>query len=164
MRHITEFENWVLRESWSWAAKLFGGTFSKRLSFGKKIAKLGLTDWIEFPGYVPDDDLPLFYSACEMFIFPSLYEGFGFPVLEAMQCSAPVLASGVSSIPEVGGEAAAYFEPSEVEDRVSAFVRVYGDPEKLKTMRQKGFEQARRFDWTQTAGKLLQLYREYGEK
>ena len=144
------------------AGETFRWNILETVSLRKKIAKLGLTDWVEFPGYVPEDDLPLFYSACEMFIFPSLYEGFGFPVLEAMQCGAPVLAGRVSSIPEVAGEAAAYFEPRQVEDIVSLFDRVYGDPEKLKEMKQKGFEQARRFDWRQTSRKLLQLYREYG--
>jgi len=144
------------------AGETFRWNILETASIREKVAKLGLEDWVEFPGYIPDDDLPLFYSACEMFIFPSLYEGFGFPVLEAMQCGTPVLAGRVSSIPEVAGEAAAYFEPSEVEDMVSAFDRVYGDPETLKEMRQKGFEQARRFDWRQTARKLLQLYGEYG--
>lgn len=122
------------------------------------LGKLGLDRRVSFPGYVADADLPYFYSACDFFIFPSLYEGFGLPVLEAMKCGAPVLTSRASSIPEVAGDAAVYFEPEDEESIVSSFLAVYGDPKRCEELREKGFRQAAQFNWQKTAEQILRLY------
>ncbi len=125
----------------------------------RQIEQLGLHSSVRFPGYIPDEDLPLFYSACDLFIFPSLYEGFGLPVLEAMKCGAPVLASRTSSIPEVGGDATVYMDPEDGESIVAGFEKIYGNKEKIAELRQKGLQQADRFSWRKTAQQIYGLYK-----
>ncbi|MGH9341415.1 MAG: glycosyltransferase family 4 protein [Acidobacteriota bacterium] len=124
----------------------------------EEIAKQGLDTCVIFPGYIPDTELGLFYSACDVFVFPSLYEGFGLPVLEAMKCGAPVLASRSSSIPEVGGEAAVYFDPADRRGLVDAFAGVHGNRAKLEKLKTRGFEQARKFEWRTAAQEIHGLY------
>ncbi len=114
--------------------------------------------FISFPGYVPDRLLPHFYSACDLFIFPSLYEGFGLPVLEAIRCEATVLASRSSSIPEVAGEAAEYFDPEETHSIVEAFGRVYENPARRAELRQACRDQGRRFSWKKAVRQIHDLY------
>ena len=88
--------------------------------------QLGLEDSVTFPGFVPDDDLPLWYSSATVFAFPSRYEGFGLPLLEAMACGAPVVSSNASSLPEVVGEAGLLVDPSDVEGLCSALAPASG--------------------------------------
>ncbi len=126
----------------------------------REVVRLGLEDAVVFRGYVPDRQLPLFYSACDCFVFPSLYEGFGVPVLEALQCGAPTLAAHTSSIPEVAADAAEYFNPEDESTLVEAFQRVQADPARRERLRQAGFQQARRFSWRETALRLHRLYSE----
>ena len=86
--------------------------------FDKQTALKGIAhqDDIRFIGFVPDEDMAALYSAADAFLFPTLYEGFGIPVIEAQSCGTPVLTSNVSSLPEVGGDAAVYVDPYDVED------------------------------------------------
>ena len=140
------------------AGETFQWDFQEVRKLRGQIEKLGLESEILFPGYVPDGELSLFYAACDLFVFPSLYEGFGLPVLEAMKCGAPVLASRVSSIPEVGGEAVLYFDPKREETLVSAFFQLYGDEGKLEQLREKGLKRAARFSWRKAAEQMQQLY------
>ena len=97
---------------------LAGETFRMKIpeiqALSRKIREFDLEKRVIRPGYVEDDDLPAFYAAGDLFVFPSLYEGFGLPVLEALACGAPVLASNRSSIPEVGGEVVEYFDPGKI--------------------------------------------------
>ncbi len=114
---------------------------------------------VRWLGPVPEDDLPALYSAAEAFVFPSLYEGFGLPVLEAMACGVPVACSNTSSLPEVAGDAALYFDPESVDSISEALRRLLLDTELRVTLRGWGLERAREFSWDQTAEKTLEVYR-----
>lgn len=111
-----------------------------------------------FPGYVPDPALPAFYAGAQALAFPSLYEGFGLPVLEALACGTPVVASNTSSIPEAGGDAALYCEPTDVEGLTQALRRILRDPDLREELRARGFAQAARFSWKRTAEETETVY------
>lgn len=121
-------------------------------------------DQIHFIGFVEDEDMPALYSAAEVFLFPTLYEGFGIPVIEAQMCGTPVLTSNCSSLPEVAGDAAVYADPRNEESICEGLVRLLEDPQLAAKLRQKGFENARRFSW-QCSAELLEkiLQREVGQ-
>jgi glycosyltransferase involved in cell wall biosynthesis len=124
-------------------------------------ASLERTPWrdrVILPGFVADEDLPAVYSGAMATVQPSLYEGFGLPILEAMACGSPVCASAASSLPEVGGQAAVYFDPYHTEKITAALRPVLGDAALRQEMRQKGLAQAALFSWTDTAQTTLQLY------
>lgn len=109
------------------------------------------------PGYLAENDLPLLLSAAEAFVFPSLYEGFGMPVLEALACGCPVVCSNSSSLPEVAGEAALYHHPLDTLSLASQLRRLLTRPGLRAEMVHKGLEQAARFSWEGAAYKTLQL-------
>lgn len=117
--------------------------------------KLGLQR-VSFLGYVPDEDLPALFACCEAFVFPSLAEGFGLPVLEAMLLGAPVVCSNTTSIPEVAGDAAVYFDPASVDAMTAAILGVLRTPERRPERIQKGFEQAAQFTWERCAKLTLE--------
>ena len=122
--------------------------------------RLDLGDRVHFPGYVDDVDLPAFYRGAEAFVFPSLYEGFGLPVLEAMACGTPTIASRTSSIPEVAGDAAILVDPLDVSAIAGAMERVLGDPELVATLRARGPDRAGQFTWEGAARKTLNAFQE----
>ena len=113
---------------------------------------------IAFTGYVAENDLPALYSGATCFVYPSFFEGFGLPVLEAMQCGAPVIAGNRTSIPEVVGKAGLLFDPFDTNSLVQALTRVLDDSEYRAALRVQGLERAREFDWKQTARMTLQAY------
>jgi alpha-1,3-rhamnosyl/mannosyltransferase len=113
---------------------------------------------IIFAGPVAEDDLPALYSGALCFVFPSLYEGFGLPVLEAMACGTPVACSGVSSLPEIAGDAALLFDPVRVESIVEALARLMKDADQRADLRARGLRQASRFSWQQTARQTWETY------
>ena len=118
--------------------------------------KLGLGfDELVLTGFVPDDDLIALYSLCHLFIFPSLYEGFGLPALEAMACGAAVVGSNTSSIPEVIGRQDALFDPSRPAAIAEAIARVLNNPDFRQLLRHHGELQARRFSWQESARRAL---------
>jgi glycosyltransferase involved in cell wall biosynthesis len=119
----------------------------------------GLEERVILTGYVPDEDLPALYSAADLFVFPSLYEGFGFPVLEAMACGAPVLSSSSSVLPDVGGKAAAYFDPARPDALKHSLAALLKDKSILNRMSEAGLVWSRRFRWKQTAQQTLETYR-----
>lgn len=121
---------------------------------------LGLGDVVRFLGYVPDVDIPALYSAADLVVYPSLYEGFGLPVLEAMACGAIVATSNVSSLPEVGGEAALYFDPQNVTEMAETIYRGLTDTTLRAQLRRKGLEHVRAFTWEQAAKHTLNSYRQ----
>jgi len=113
---------------------------------------------IAFTGYVAENDLSALYSGATCFVYPSFFEGFGLPVLEAMQCGAPVIAGNRTSIPEVVGKAGLLFDPFDTNSLVQALTRVLDDSEYRAALRIQGLERAREFDWKQTARMTLQAY------
>ena len=115
------------------------------------IRKAGVESHVLFPGYLPDEDLVTLYAHADMFVYPSLYEGFGLPVLEAMACGVPVVTSNVTSIPEVAGDAAVLVDPLDVAALTGAIGRVLSDEALRRALREKGPRRAAHFSWKQTA-------------
>jgi len=124
-----------------------------------RVEELGLEDKVIFPGYIPVSELPLWYNAAELFVYPSLYEGFGLPPLEAMACGTPVVAANTSSLPEVVGEAGLIVDPLDVEGLAEAMRRALDDEALRQEMREQGLERAKGFSWTKTAQETVQVYR-----
>ncbi|MBK9122450.1 MAG: glycosyltransferase family 4 protein [Chloroflexi bacterium] len=123
------------------------------------VRRFNLESSVRFVGYVPVEDLPLWYNSAELFVFPSVHEGFGLPVLEAMACGTPVVTSNVSSLPEVTGDVALGVDPHSVDDLVSALRRANTDEAwRLKAAR-AGIERAGTFSWTETARQTVGAYR-----
>jgi glycosyltransferase involved in cell wall biosynthesis len=122
--------------------------------------RFGLEHRVVCPGRLPLPDLRLLYSCADLFVFPSIYEGFGMPVLEAMACGAPVITSNSTALPEVAGDAAVLVNPEDAEALAEAMVRVIEDRSLRETLKQKGFDWVRRFTWEGTARRTLALYRE----
>ena len=111
-------------------------------------------------GYVADEDLPALYRAARAFVYPSLFEGFGLPPLEAMACGTPVVTSGVSSLPEITGDAALLIDPNNEQSLASAMVEIVSDDLLRAELREKGIARAKRFTWRDAAEKTLRLYQE----
>lgn len=124
------------------------------------VRALGLEARVTFTGYVSDDELPLLYRGADAFVYPSLYEGFGIPVLEAMASRVPVICSRTSSLPEVAGQAALLVDPSEPQAITRALMDLWSDKALAEKLRLAGKEQARRFSWAQTASATLAVYRQ----
>ena len=126
--------------------------------FFRRIEELDLGQAVHFPGFVSAPDLPLVYGAATVAAMPSVYEGFGLPILEAMACGVPVVSSASSSLPELGGEAARYFDPYDVAEMAEAIRAVWTDAELQQEMRLKGLAQAARFSWERAAEETLAVY------
>jgi glycosyltransferase involved in cell wall biosynthesis len=116
-------------------------------------------DQVLFTGYVPMEHIPLFMNGAELFVFPSLYEGFGLPVLEAMSCGTPVISSNRSSIPEIVGSAGVLVDPTRVQDLADRIVALLRNPEERRRLSQLGLERSARFSWEEAARKTLEVYR-----
>jgi glycosyltransferase involved in cell wall biosynthesis len=143
-----------------WPLVLAGGKGWMYEEIFSRIQELGLESHIVLPGYVLYDDLPLWYNAASAFVYPSLYEGFGLPVAEAMACGCPVITSTASSLPEVAGDAAVLVDPEQVEELRDALIRLAGDPLLRADLGRRGRERAARFDWRATAAQMVSLYSE----
>jgi len=115
-------------------------------------------DFVHLIGFVDDADLPALYHDAACVAYPSLYEGFGFPVLEAMASGTPVVTSNVSSLPEVAGDAALLVDPYRVEEIAHAIQRILGDSELRQELIQRGYKQAAKFTWANSAKQLHQIY------
>jgi len=126
--------------------------------FKKILDKSSIKTRVRIIGYVPDQELPALLSAADLFVFPTLYEGFGLPVLESMACGTPVLSSNNSSIPEVGGEAYKSVNPESVSEIAEGIFQILNSNDYAEELRQKGFQQARRFSWEKAAEKTLSIY------
>lgn len=118
-----------------------------------------LRDRVHFTGFVDDADLPSLYSDAVCLAYPSLYEGFGFPVLEAMACGTPVITSNISSLPEVAGDAALLIDPYDVQALADALERVLGDSRLRDQLVEQGHRQVQKFSWKRTAQELRNIYR-----
>lgn len=122
------------------------------------VTELQLTDAILFPGFVPVDELPDWYRAAELFLYPSLFEGFGLPVLEAMACGVPVICSDIGSLTEVVGESALTFPATTEAALVDQLHRVANDATLRQTLRQAGLARAQQFSWQRTAQETYERY------
>ncbi len=120
--------------------------------------ELSLQEQVLFPGYIPREELPLWYNAADLFIYPSLYEGFGLPPLEAMACGTPVVTSNTSSLPEVVNDAGILVNPDGVEEMAGAMQRLLSDAELRAEMTTRGLSRARTFSWRRAATETVQVY------
>jgi glycosyltransferase involved in cell wall biosynthesis len=122
------------------------------------VARLKLEPYVRFLGYVDDSDLPALYTHAAAFAMPSLYEGFGLPVLEAMACGTPVVTSTVSSLPEAAGDAALLVDPTNIEAIADALRRIISDTRLAQELRAKGLAHVMPFTWGRTAKQLLEAF------
>ncbi|MBU1992373.1 MAG: glycosyltransferase family 1 protein [Patescibacteria group bacterium] len=122
------------------------------------IEQLGLQNEIVMPGLVPEEDLISLYSTATIYVFPSLYEGFGLPPLEAMQCGTPVVCSNASCMPEVCGDAVLFFNPNDLSDIAEKVHTLYKDKNLQKKLIKKGLEHVQKFSWEKMAKETLKLY------
>jgi len=122
--------------------------------------KFGIEDKTLFLDYVSNSELPLFYKEASVFVLPSLYEGFGLPILEAMRYGCPVITSNVSSLPEAGGDAALYFDPNDIEDIQDKILKVITDSSLREEMITKGTDHYKKFTWEKAAKEVLSVVEE----
>ena len=122
------------------------------------VDRRGLRAVVHFTGYVPADDLPVIYNLAEFFVFPSIYEGFGLPVVEAMACGTPVITSSTSSLDEIAATAALTVDPYDVKELTDAIVTLAGDGALRKNLAARGLKRASEFSWTRSAKEMLALY------
>lgn len=130
----------------------------KHRAIWREIESLGLADAVHWLGYVPDADLPALYSLATVFAFPSLYEGFGLPVIEAMACGTPVLTSQDTALAEVAGEAALLIDPLEVEAIAAGLMRLLNDSELRAELQGHGLCRAAEFSWERAAAETVKVY------
>jgi len=120
--------------------------------------ELNMQSHVIFAGFVPEEHLPLFYNCCEALIYPSFYEGFGLPPLEAMNCGTPVIASNLTSIPEVVGDAGILINPYNIEDISLAIGNLLSNEKLRSELSAKALARAKQFSWQNTAGRTLKVY------
>lgn len=123
----------------------------------QRAAQHGMAGQVLFPGFVADADLPALLSGALAFVFPSLYEGFGMPVLEAMACATPVLTSTTTALPEVAGDAALLVDPTDTAALTTALLRLVADADLREQLRQRGLQRVRRFSWDTCAAATLRV-------
>ena len=126
--------------------------------FFETIKTLNAGDYVVFPGYIPDEDLPAVYGAATIAVMASIYEGFGLPILEAMASHTPVVCSNSSSLPELGGDAAQYFDPMNIDEMTEALKKVLDDEILQQTMIKSGIQQAAKFSWDRAAQETFAVY------
>ena len=143
---------------------IIGDELSKHPDLRRTVIRSGVQNDVRFMGFVPIEVLRIFYDAAKIFVFPSLYEGFGLPPLEAMAHGTPVVTSNSSSLPEVVGNAAVLVNPENVFEIMRALQRVLLDQPLRDKLKLRGYEQAKKFSWDLSARQILQVYQEIGEK
>jgi glycosyltransferase involved in cell wall biosynthesis len=139
---------------------IIGDEISKLPALRRAVHSHKLHKHVRFLGYLQDETLACLYRLASVFVFPSLYEGFGLPPLEAMASGTPVVTSNVSSLPEVTGDAAVLVDPYSVESIVEGIERVLTDPALAAELRRKGVARAREFSWERSVERTRQLYQE----
>ncbi len=142
---------------------IIGDDLSSHPRLRRTVVRSGVQNDVRFLGFVPIEVLRIFYDVAKIFVFPSLYEGFGLPPLEAMAHGTPVVASNTSSLPEVVGNAALLVNPENVFEIRRGLQRALLDPVLRERMKQRGYEQAQRFSWTSSVSRILEIYREVAD-
>jgi glycosyltransferase involved in cell wall biosynthesis len=122
--------------------------------------ELGIDEFVATPGWIDEEDLPLVYAAADVFVYPSRYEGFGLPVLEAMACGTPVVTTNAASIPELAGPAAFQLDPNDTKHMAAPIIRLCTEEESNDEMIERGFAQVEKFSWQKTAAETLQAYQD----
>jgi glycosyltransferase involved in cell wall biosynthesis len=143
---------------------IIGDELSKHPDLRRTVIRGGVQNDVRFMGFVPIEMLRVFYDAAKIFVFPSLYEGFGLPPLEAMAHGTPVVTSNTSSLPEVVGNAAVLVNPENVFEIMRALLRVLCDQTVRERFKQRGYEQAKKFSWDASARQILAVYEEVAGK
>lgn len=143
---------------------IIGDELSKNPDLRRTVIRSGVHNDVRFMGFVPIEMLRVFYDAAKIFVFPSLYEGFGLPPLEAMAHGTPVVTSNASSLPEVVGNAAVLVNPENVFEIMRGLHRVLLDQAVRDRIRQRGYEQVKKFSWDLSAHRILEVYQEVAEK
>ena len=139
---------------------IIGDEISKLPALRRAVHSYKLHKHVRFLGYLEDETLAILYRLAAVFVFPSLYEGFGLPPIEAMASGTPVVTSNVSSMPEVAGNAAVLVDPYNVESIVEGIARVLTDPALAAELRRKGMARAREFSWTRSVARTREVYEE----
>jgi glycosyltransferase involved in cell wall biosynthesis len=143
---------------------IIGDEISKLPALRRAVHRHKLHKHVRFLGYLPDDTLAILYRLAAVFVFPSLYEGFGLPPLEAMACGLPVVTSNVSSLPEVTGDAAVLVDPYDVQSIADGIAKVLSDPALREDLRVKGIARARAFSWERSVARTREIYQEVAER
>lgn len=138
--------------------------FSPPVDIEGTARRCGIEDRVIRVDFVSERDLLLLYNACGLFVYPSLYEGFGLPVIEAMACGTPVACSRATSLPEVAGEAVVYFDPTKVEEIADAIVRILSDAALRRELSKAGIERASTFSWRRAARETLEVFKAVMER
>lgn len=124
----------------------------------RNIVRSGLSDHVRILGYLHYEDLPSLYSLARLLVFPSFFEGFGIPLVEAMACGCPVVCSNAASLPEVGGDACFLFSPDSPEEMAGKIWSVWSDETKMEELRSRGFERVKHFEWGRVATQTMKVY------
>jgi len=135
-----------------------GGKGWLESDIGRMVESLGIKDSVKFLGYVSDDELSVLYTKCYAFIYPSFYEGFGLPVLEAMSCGAPIICSKTTSLPEIVEDAGVFIDPFSVNSLVDAMVRVKENEHLRENLKSRAINQCQKFSWDNAAERVLDIY------
>ncbi|MFA5800897.1 MAG: glycosyltransferase family 1 protein [Thermoleophilia bacterium] len=127
--------------------------------FHTLVLEMGLDGWVILLDFITDEELIALYNGADVFLYPSLYEGFGMPVLEAMACGTPVITTSAGSIPEVAGDAALFVDPMDPEEIAHSILNIISNIDIRNKLIEKGLEQAKKFSWETTARQMLEIYR-----
>jgi glycosyltransferase involved in cell wall biosynthesis len=139
---------------------VIGDELSKNASLRRAVHRYNLHKHVRFLGFLPDETLSAVYRLASVFVFPSLYEGFGLPPLEAMACGTPVITSNVSSLPEVTGDAALLVDPTDASAIAAAITRVLSEPGLREDLRARGLARARQFSWERSVKEIRDIYQQ----
>ncbi len=160
VRQIEAFDRFLQQVGREFEFIIIGKSYNDYVEPEARSQQLNLTGRVRFLGYVADDELPLFYNGAVAFLFVSLYEGFGIPILEAMACGTPVITSNMSSCQEVAGDAALLVNPYQVAEICLAIEKIATDDSLRANLIQKGLERHKKFSWEIAAQQTLNLYQQ----
>jgi glycosyltransferase involved in cell wall biosynthesis len=157
-RIIDAFEHFINLTKSDHQLIVVGLPQSEKNHFTKQVQKLGISSNVTFLGFVSEDELIALYNRAEIMLYPSLYEGFGVPILEAMACGTPVIGSTSASIPEIAGNAAVLIDPTNLEQLYSSIHKLSSNKKLRDELSSKGFIQANKFSWSKLAVETLSVY------